>query len=418
MNRVSLLTYNAQIEGEKILLKKYRNIALLILISFNLRIAIISVSSNLYTIKTDLSLLNSQSGFLTSAPLIFMGLFALTVNRVQKRLGQRRGIGLFVIILGLATLARIFVSNYWSLLITAAIAGICIAIVGPLLSGFIKLHFPNNVSAMVALYTTVMGIGQTIVAALSARLIDLLGSWQFAIGIWGIVAVIAGVLWFLLAPDEEEAPMIQPSQEHTIGRAPEDVSTASLWRNPLLWQLIALYGAQAANNYSFSTWLQPYIVSQGSSTEYGAYLVSIHTLAQTLANFIVLSLASRPKKLKETILLCGISLGTGAILLMLMSNHFFFAALAVILISFGGTGIFNISLIIPIRISDTAQVASVTTSLMQTVGYGIAAAAPLLLGMVMDATGFMNILIVLNVSMAILIMILSQSSVVSLANEK
>lgn len=382
-----------------------------------MRVAIIGISSNLYFIKSDLGISNSQGGLLTSAPLVFMGIFALTVNQVQKRLGQRWGIGVFLALMGLVIISRIWMTAYWQLLASAAIAGMCIAIIGPLLSGFIKLHFPNDSSKYIALYTTMMGIGQTIISGVSPQLINRFESWQMTIGIWGFFTVAVAVLWLFIAPSEDDAPEIADIPRQSIGRTQADFSTGSMWRNPLIWQMMVIYSAQAACNYSFSTWLQPYVVSQGHTAEFGSLLISILTVAQTISNFVVLGYASRQGRLKSAIALCGISMAVGGTLIFLGNITTVFLTIGVILVSFGGTGCFNLSLLIPIRVSGSAQEASVMTSMMQTVGYAVAATAPLLVGTIMDITGFMNILVVLILAMAIVVISSSRSNVVDLANQ-
>lgn len=86
------------------------------------------------------------------------------------------------------------------------------------------------------------------------------------------------------------------------------------------------------------------------------------------------------------------------------------------LIGYGGVGIFNIALIIPIRISVTPEKASVSTSLMQTVGYLVAAIAPMLVGMIIDSTGFVNTLTVLNLFAGLVMISLAYGRAVRLAN--
>lgn len=395
-------------------MSKIKNAILVAIISFNLRIALNVIMANMTLVQADLNLNNFQGGLLTSVPLVCMGLFALLVNQVQKRWGQRIGIGFFTLWLGIGSLVRFVAHSYGILLLSTVIVGSGIAIIGPLVSGYIKRHFPDDANIMVAVYTTSMGVGGFTASALSPALIEQFGSWQYAAGIWGLSAVLAAVVWMLYTPhtQEDEIDVIHEADE----KLGEKVSTAQLWREPILWQLIMLYGIQAANNYSFSTWLQPYALSQGFSDIFGSYLISFLAIVHTTANFTIPLFIIRPGRLKIWTFLSGLLVLIGAGFMFVGGNHAWVAILATILIGYGGVGIFNICLIIPIRISATPEKASVTTSLMQTVGYFIAAAAPMLVGTIIDWSDYNNTLIILNIFAGLVMITLSYSRAVKLAN--
>ncbi len=395
-------------------MSKIKNAILIAIISFNLRIALNVIMANMAVVQADLNLNNFQGGLLTSVPLVCMGLFALLVNQVQKRFGQRIGIGFMTVWLGIGSLLRFAAHNYGILLISTIIVGSGIAIIGPLVSGYIKRHFPDEANVMVAVYTTSMGIGGFTASALSPALIAFFDSWQYAAGVWGFVAILAATVWMAYTSRSQVDDIdVTQEVEEVIG---EEVSTGGLWRDPILWQLIMLYGIQAANNYSFSTWIQPYALSQGFSAPFGSTLVSLLAIIQTMGNFTIPLFIIRPGRLKAWTFLCGLMVFLGAILMFMRGNQVTMIILSTFLIGYGGVGIFNIALIIPIRISVTPEKASVSTSLMQTVGYLVAAIAPMLVGMIIDSTGFVNTLTVLNLFAGLVMISLAYGRAVRLAN--
>lgn len=394
-------------------MKKYLNALLVAVIGFNLRIALTSTMANTAIIKSDLALNNFQAGLLTSAPIICMGLFALLVYQIQKRFGLRMGVGIFTLWLALGSLFRFTTTSYMELLFSTLVVGSGIAIVSPLMSGFIKNNFPYSANVMVGVFTTSMGLGSVLASASSPWLIQQTGSWQGATGIWGVIALISAIIWFLLSPKDNK---IAEAELNSDDELVEKVSMKALWSSPIVWQLILLYATQAGNNYAYTTWIQPYAVSFGHSENFGSVLVSLFTAVQTSASLTVPLLINRKRRLKLWTAICGLLMSLGALIMLFGAGVQALAIFSTILISYGGSGIFNISLIIPIRINDTAEEASVMTSVMQTVGYLVAALAPVLVGQIIDLTGDSNSLIYNSLIMGLITILLVKSRPVNLAD--
>ncbi|MET1014946.1 MAG: MFS transporter, partial [Paenisporosarcina sp.] len=76
------------------------------LIALNLRPAITSIGPLLDTIRNDLHLTNSEVSLLTAIPVICMGLFAPLAVHWLNKFGQRKGISILIIIIGIMTLLR------------------------------------------------------------------------------------------------------------------------------------------------------------------------------------------------------------------------------------------------------------------------------------------------------------------------
>lgn len=67
-----------------------------------------------------------------------MGIFAFLVNRFKKKLGFNKSLLILLVLLGLFTLFRGMFPMYLLMIISTLGVGFCIAIIGPLISGFIK----------------------------------------------------------------------------------------------------------------------------------------------------------------------------------------------------------------------------------------------------------------------------------------
>lgn len=166
-------------------------------VSINLRPAITSIGPMLETIRNQLSLSNAQVSLLTAIPVIGMGVFAMLSPILNRLFGLKRTMYVMLILIGLMTALRGFISGYFILLSTALIVGIAIAITGPLLSAMIKQNFPNRAASVIGVYSFGMGVGSAASAGLTAFFFESTKSYQFALSIWSVLAIIGLVCWFL-----------------------------------------------------------------------------------------------------------------------------------------------------------------------------------------------------------------------------
>ena len=84
---------------------------------------------------------------------------------------------------------------YLLMIISTLGVGFCIAIIGPLISGFIK-KFPKNTGLLIGIYSLSMGLVAVIASGSVLSLTNLVNTWTIAISIWGIIPIFALVWWF------------------------------------------------------------------------------------------------------------------------------------------------------------------------------------------------------------------------------
>lgn len=165
---------------------KKKTVLLIFLVAFNLRLGISSVAPILATIQRSLHLSNFSVSLLTSIPVICMGVLAFLVAFVQKKLGRNKGIFLFLLILGVATLSRGVFNSFLGLVVSTLLIGCSIALIGPLLSGFIKEIFPEKAGLLIGIYSLSMGLGSVSASSLMGPLTRYFnGQWSTALAVWG-----------------------------------------------------------------------------------------------------------------------------------------------------------------------------------------------------------------------------------------
>lgn len=120
-----------------------KNVLLIIALfiaTLNLRPAINSIAPLLEDIRVDLGMSAALASLLTSIPVLCMGLFSPFAAKASSKWGIERVIGYSLLIIGVGTIIRLFTHSTIVLLLSSLIAGIGIATIGPLTSGFIKKH--------------------------------------------------------------------------------------------------------------------------------------------------------------------------------------------------------------------------------------------------------------------------------------
>lgn len=98
-------------------------------------------------------------------PVMAMGLAMFFGMGISQRLGEHRTVVLSLLIIGLATVSRLFMDSAAELILSAVLAGIGIALIQALMPALIKSRFADNVSLFMGLYVTSIMGGAAIAAS-------------------------------------------------------------------------------------------------------------------------------------------------------------------------------------------------------------------------------------------------------------
>lgn len=354
-------------------------------VSLNLRPAISSIGPILEVIRVDLGLSNSQVSLLTSIPVFCMGLFAPFAIVFNKRFGMKRSIASLLIVIGTLTFVRGLAPTYPVLVASSFFIGLSIAIISPLISAMIKRNFPTRTTSLIGVYSFGLGLGATLSAGMTGVFYTF-SSWPLALASWGVLAVIALVLWLRVE---------EPSQEK-LQEGLAKVPSASPWKNKRAWYMLVFFGFQSAMFYSLITWLSPIVIDRGMGVLSAAGVLTVLTTVQLAGNLsIPLLLEKIPSRLFWTIasLLFG---ATGIILLMIGGTALIW--IAAVCLGFTIGSLFPIALLMPLEENDEADDVNSWTAMIQTGGYMIASVMPFSIGMLYDHFGNHDVTLMLLLS--------------------
>lgn len=365
----------------------------LFLVSLNLRPAISSIAPLLETIRNDLDMSASVASLLTSIPVFCMGVFSPLAAKLGVRFGMERVLGWTLALIAIGIVLRLFTATAPFLLITAFLAGVGIASTGPLLSGFIKRHFPNKVTTMIALQTVGITFGAALSSGVTAPLQNGLGTWRGALSIWAILAVIALPIWWLFVVKN-------------VGSRDNKVSLPKYGKLPLgdgrAWLFTLSFGLMSLMFYTLTAWVPPIVHNMGYSQVYsGNTLTMLSTVQIPMSLLLPKLLKWNPSRLLW--LLVGSSFELAGLLMLFFSAE---PWIAVIFLGIGAGILFPLNVLLPIDASANAEEAAGWSAMTQSIGYMISATGPFLFGWIFDKTGSFFYAMIFMMSMILVMMVI------------
>jgi CP family cyanate transporter-like MFS transporter len=274
--------------------------ATLIFVALNLRMAIAAVPPVLTQIQRDTGLGSAGSGLLTAVPLFCFGAVAPSAPALVRRLRMGPLLGLTLAVVAVGCAIRLAPSMA-ALFLGTAVIGAGIAVANVLLPSLIKRDFAEEAPLMIALYAVSLFIGAAIPAGLTVPIEHATGiGWRPAVALWGIVAVVALVLWLPRARRHE--PPAPPAAAGSPGR--------DLWRDRRAWAVTLFMGLQSLGYYATLSWLPTILESHGMSDSKAGWMLSYAMFPGMAASLLTPALQRRIGRedvcVGLAVLLCGI----------------------------------------------------------------------------------------------------------------
>ena len=122
-----------------------------VLVALNLRPSMAAIGPLLSSIRSDVPLSFSSAALLTLLPVMAMGLAMFFGIGLAKRVGEHPSIVLSLLVIGVATLSRLFLDTALELVVSAIAAGMGIAMIQAVMPALIKSRFSHNVSLFMGL---------------------------------------------------------------------------------------------------------------------------------------------------------------------------------------------------------------------------------------------------------------------------
>ncbi len=352
--------------------------AVVVLIALNLRPAFSTVAPVLPEIMADTGLSATGASMLTTAPVLCLGLFSPLAPRLARRIGVERAmlVALSAILLGTGLRG---LPGVPALFAGSLLAGAGIGIGNVLMPGLLKRDFPGRGALMTGVYVMALAVGAAFASAVTTPLrLALGGWWGGALAAWTVPAAVA-----ILAAGSVWAGR--------LGRGPGGAAVpvmrrgAGLWRDPLAWQVTLFMGLQSTLAYVVFGWMAPMLRSRGDTAVTAGLVVSVSVVFQIIASLPAPILAARLRQQSGPAAAAMLLTAASFIALLTAPLAWQWVLAAVLGLAQGAA--FSLAILLIMLRAGDSEAAARLSGMAQGVGYTMAAAGPLLVGVLHDRSG-------------------------------
>jgi CP family cyanate transporter-like MFS transporter len=345
-------------------------IAALVLTGLSMRTAVTSVGAVLDDLEHGLHTSSSIAGVITTLPVVCFAVIGSLTPRLSFRFGAHQ---LLVVALSLMTvglLLRSFMTSVWLFIVFSVLALTGGAISNVLLPSLVKLHFPDQIGRMTAVYTTALAVGTTAAAGLTVPIGGLGDGWRLGLGSWAALSALAVLPWL---------PTVR--HDRPDASAVRGLSARALVRSRTAWTLTAFFAFQSFQAYIAFGWFAKFLHAHGVSTGTAGWMLALLSALGIPVSMLVPTVSQeRHRRVIITL--------TGAYLV---------AYLGLVVAPVGGawvwmtlvglgSGMFPLALTMIGLRTRTAETTAALSAFVQAIGYIVAGTGPLLFGILYGAT--------------------------------
>jgi CP family cyanate transporter-like MFS transporter len=249
-----------------------------------------------------------------------------------------------------------------------------IAILNVLLSSMVKRRWPERAGLLVGIYLTALSVGAIVSSLVSVPLYRSSGgSVRLALGLWAGPAALAVLLW-----------LPQLRYRSRPGAAPPLIGM-KVYRHALAWQVTAFMGLQSLLYYAALSWLPTIFRDRGASAVTAGNLLALMGVGNLATSLIVPVLAHRSPGQRALVVpsLIGTAIGLAGSLWAPLGT----AALWVLVLGISQGSCLGLAIYFMVARAPDSGAAASLSAFAQSVGYLVASAGPLEVGLLHDATG-------------------------------
>ncbi len=345
----------------------------IVVLAFNLRPSAVSVGPVLGEIRSGLGMSATETGLLTSLPVLAFAGFGALAPRFARLVGLHRLtlISLLCVVGGLAGRSGVSSVPVFLALSLLALAGMATANV--LLPSLVKLHFPDRIGLMTAVYSTALALGLTAASVLTVPISNAGDGWRIGLFAWSLTAMVAVLPWLGLIGHDRRPEEV----EGHIGL--RDVA-----RTRLGWLLALFFGLQSLQAYAVFGWFAQVYRDAGFSPSTAGLLLGVITGVTIPLSLLIPTLVARAHdqtRLMYVVMACY-PIGYLGLVFAPRSG----ALLWAVLIGVGTTTFPLILTLLGLRARTSAGTAALS-GFAQFAGYLMAGIGPFGMGLLRDLTG-------------------------------
>jgi CP family cyanate transporter-like MFS transporter len=347
----------------------------------NLRTAITSLPPVFPDLQDRLHLSAAELSLLAATPVICFGVASAFAAWLNRRYGEE-AILLAALVLLTAGLLLRGVAPAALLFPGTILAASSIAILNVLLSSMVKRRWPARAGLLIGIYLTALSLGAIVSSLISVPLYRDSGrSVPLTLGVWAAPAALAVLLWLPQLRYRTPAG----SRAGPAGRESPAPARLQVYRYALTWQVTAFMGLQSLLYYSALSWVPTIFQDRGASAVTAGNLLALMGGGNLATSLVVPVLAQR--RPSQRVLVVPSLIGTAAGLAGALWAPLGSAPFWVLILGFSQGSCLALAIFFMLARAPDAGVAASLSAFSQSVGYLVAAAGPLAVGLLHTATG-------------------------------
>lgn len=363
-----------------------------LLVAASMRSPVTSLGALLADVQDALGLSSGLAGVLTSLPTLVFGLVGASVPFLLRRLPTGQAITASMLMIAAGAVVRAAGTTAW-LLVGTMLAMFGIAVVNVLLPVVVRSGFPSREGWMTGLYVSVLQLGAAAGASLSVPIANAGRGWQAGLAWWAAPALVGSLVWL--------SSSRLASSHGRRDAAGSTLTWSRLVRDRTAVSVTLLFAIQSAVAYVVMGWL-PTIFRDAGLTPAGAgSMLAIAIVVATPASLLLPAWVARRHDQRAFVWIISGPWAVGFVGLLIAPTTvpYIWATLIGV-----GLASFPVALLLMGLRSATAADTRQVSAFAQGIGYLLALPAPLLFGVLHDATGGWTIPLLVLVALLVPLM--------------
>ena len=335
----------------------------------------------------DLGLTGWQAGVLVGAiPLTYIPL-SLVSGLAIDRLGPRWGIGIGLLLFGLAGTSRGFTTGFFSLLLSTLFIGVGATGITFGLPKLVAALFPTQeVGTASTVYVLGSYAGSATAFAIGRPVLGpTLGGWR-PVFVWSGLAVVAFAFVWFAGTSRVTFRMEDDERAFSVRSFRRDASRVLSNRNMVL--LVVVGAAYLLVSHGLQGWLVTVFETRGVRPALAGVTTTVLVAGQVLGALSIPPLSDRFSARRPAVVLSGLLVTGGTTTLLLAESTLFLAAGGVVAVGIGLGGVGPLVRAIPVELPEIGpKLTATAVGFVFAIGEIGGFLGPFLVGSLRDATG-------------------------------
>lgn len=347
----------------------------IVLTGLNLRTAVTSIGPVLQEIEEGLDISSGLAGVVTTMPVLCFAAIGFAGPALSARFRDSHVLAGALLAMAAGVVLRAVAGTFWLFLAGTALAMVGGALGNVLLPSLVKRYFPHRTGALVGAYSTAMAAGATVAAVSTAPIAAAVGEdgWRWGLGVWAAGALLAVLPWLAV-----------PARPGSSRSSHATVRLRDLRHSRMAIVLMVFFGVQGLEAYVIIGWTASYLRDMGLSAATAGLLLGLNQVIGIPLSAVVPAVTVRPRMQRVLLLVFIACYAIGWAGLWMSPRGLpwvWMSSLAVAMASFP-----MVLTLLGLR-ARTPETTAALSTFVQSWGYLIAGAGPLLVGVLLGATG-------------------------------